>query len=49
MWLYAVLPGWFGGEAIGRSIIGVLCLMVLTPFIQKFRGYVPNEPDRWIA
>lgn len=49
MWLYAVLPGWFGGEAIGRSIIGVLCLLVLTPFIQKFRGYIPNEPDRWIA
>ncbi len=49
MWLYAVLPSWFGGEAIGRAVIGLLCMWVLTPFIMKFRGYIPNEPDRWIA
>jgi len=24
-------------------------MWVLTPFIMKFRGFIPNEPDRWIA
>ncbi|MEI7884397.1 MAG: hypothetical protein WCI30_03505 [Clostridia bacterium] len=49
LWLYAVLPSWFGGEAIGRAILGTLALLILTPFIQRFRGYVPNEPERWLA
>ncbi|QRN85932.1 hypothetical protein JR334_01480 [Clostridia bacterium] len=48
-WLYAILPGWFAGSAIGRAVLGGLALVVLTPFIQRFRGYVPNEKDRWIA
>ena len=49
MWLYAVLPGWVASSLIGRAILGTICLIVLTPFIQKFRGYVPNEQERWIA
>ncbi len=48
-WLYAILPGWFGSSAIGRAVLGGLALVVLTPFIQRFRGYIPNEKDRWIA
>jgi hypothetical protein len=48
-WLVAVFPGWFGGEAIGRTIIGLIALWVLSPFIMRFRGYVPNTMDRWTA
>lgn len=48
-WLLAVFPGWFGGEAIGRTILGLLALWILSPFIMRFRGYVPNEPGRWLA
>lgn len=48
-WLYAILPGWFLGSAIGRAVLGGLALVLLTPFIQRFRGYIPNEKDRWIA
>lgn len=48
-WLVAVFPGWFGGEFIGRAILGLLALWVLSPFIMRFRGYVPNTLDRWVA
>lgn len=48
-WLYGVFPGWFGGEAVGRAILGLVALWVLSPFIMRFRGYVPNKPGRWIA
>jgi hypothetical protein len=48
-WLYAILPGWVGSSVIGRAVLGGLALVVLTPFIQRFRSYIPNEKDRWIA
>jgi len=48
-WLYATLPAWIGGSVVGRAILGLVALWVLSPFIMRFRGYVPNEPDRWLA
>ena len=48
-WLVAVLPGWFGGSFIGRTLLGLLALWILSPFIMKFRGYIPNKMDRWVA
>ncbi len=48
-WLMAVWPAWFGGSFVGRIILGLVALWVLSPFIVRFRGHVPNEPGRWLA
>lgn len=48
-WATAVLPGWILGSLVGRATLALFAMWVLSPFIMKFRGYIPNERERWIA